>query len=172
MGHEGAGVVEQVGSKISHVKKGDKVLLSFDYCGKEDCRACEDETPGYCGEFHVKNVFSVPDVYQVDSGKPVGGLFFDQSSFSSLALVRGTTAINVEHLAKDEEELKLFAPMGCVYQTGAGSVTNTADVRNKDVVVVSVWDLLVVSIRVADHNPTGFRSSRCWHVCGYGTLAI
>src|SRR4051812_29645360 len=32
LGHEGAGIVEQAGSAIAHVKKGDKVLLSFDYC--------------------------------------------------------------------------------------------------------------------------------------------
>ncbi|KAF1926917.1 GroES-like protein [Didymella exigua CBS 183.55] len=135
LGHEGAGIVEQVGNKISHVKKGDKVLLSFDYCGNEDCRACEDNTPGYCDQFHVKNLFSVPDVYQVD-GKSAGGLFFGQSSFSSLALVKGTSVVNVEQLVKDEEELKLFAPMGCGYQTGAASVTELADVGKKDAVVV------------------------------------
>ena len=134
-GHEGAGIVEQVGSKISHAKKGDKVLLSFDYCGKEECRACEDETPGYCGEFHVKNLFNVPDVYQID-GKPAAGLFFGQSSFSSIALVKGTSVVNVEKLVKDEEELKLFAPMGCGYQTGAAAVTELVDVGKKDTIVV------------------------------------
>ncbi|KAJ4350865.1 hypothetical protein N0V95_004364 [Ascochyta clinopodiicola] len=136
LGHEGAGIVERIGSKISHVKKGDKVLLSFDYCGKEQCRACEDETPGYCSEFHVKNLFNVPDVYQVDNGKSAGGLFFGQSSFSSIALVKGTSVVNVEQLVKDEEELKLFAPMGCGYQTGAAAVTELVDVGKKDAVVV------------------------------------
>lgn len=142
MGHEGAGIVEQVGSKISHVKKGDKVLLSFDYCGKDDCRACEDETPGYCSEFHIKNLFNVPDVYQIKGGKLAGGLFFGQSSFSSIALVKGTSVVNVQELVKDEEELKLFAPMGCGYQTGAAAVTEIADAGNKDVVVVSFCQYL------------------------------
>ncbi|KZM18611.1 uncharacterized protein EKO05_0000674 [Ascochyta rabiei] len=136
MGHEGAGIVERIGSNISHVKKGDKVLLSFDYCGNEQCRACEDETPGYCNEFHVKNLSSVPGVFQVDDGKSAGGLFFGQSSFSSIALVKGASVVNVEQLVKDEEELKLFAPMGCGYQTGAASVTEVVDVGNKDAVVV------------------------------------
>ncbi|KAJ4984192.1 putative alcohol dehydrogenase [Stagonosporopsis vannaccii] len=136
MGHEGAGIVEQVGSKISHVKKGDKVLLSFDYCGNDGCRACEDETPGYCDEFHVKNLFNVPDVYQIAGGQSAGGLFFGQSSFSSIALVKGTSVVNVEQLVKDEEELKLFAPMGCGYQTGAAAVTELVNVGKKDVVVV------------------------------------
>ncbi|KAH6629375.1 hypothetical protein C7974DRAFT_413179 [Boeremia exigua] len=136
MGHEGAGIVERVGSKINHVKKGDKVLLSFDFCNNDDCRACEDDTPGYCDEFHTKNLFNQPDVYQLDGGKPAGGLFFGQSSFSSIALVKGTSVLNVEQLVKDEEELKLFAPMGCGYQTGAAAVTELANVSKKDAVVV------------------------------------
>lgn len=138
MGHEGAGIVEQVGSKINHVKRGDKVLLSFDYCGKDDCRACEDETPGYCNEFHVRNLFNVPDVYRLDDGKSVGGLFFGQSSFSSIALVKGTSVVNVEQLVKDEEGLKLLAPMGCGYQTGAAAVTELVNVGKKDAIVVSL----------------------------------
>jgi Zn-dependent alcohol dehydrogenase len=138
LGHEGAGIVERVGSKVSHVKKGDKVLLSFDYCGKDDCRACEDDTPGYCGEFHGKNLLSVPDVYQRDDGKTIGGFFFGQSSFSSVALVKGTSVVNVDKLVKDEEELKLFAPMGCGFQTGAGAVTEMVNAGKKDTIVVGI----------------------------------
>ncbi|KAF1847645.1 NAD(P)-binding protein [Cucurbitaria berberidis CBS 394.84] len=136
LGHEGAGFVEQVGSAVTHVKEGDKVLLSFDYCGKKECRACTEETPGYCGEFHAKNIFSVPEVYQVEDGGPASGLFFGQSSFSSLALVKGTSALNVSQLVKNEEELRLFAPMGCGYQTGAAAVTELADVTEHDTVAI------------------------------------
>ncbi|KAF2825131.1 GroES-like protein [Ophiobolus disseminans] len=136
MGHEGSGIVERVGSSISHVKAGDKVLLSFDFCGKDECRACADETPGYCDEFHTKNIFNVPHVYEGENGKSTGGLFFGQSSFSKLALVKATSALNVQELVHDEEELKLFAPMGCGYQTGAGAVTELADVRERDEVAV------------------------------------
>ncbi len=39
MGHEGAGVVQQVGSGVSHVKEGDQVLLNWAIpCG--DCFQC------------------------------------------------------------------------------------------------------------------------------------
>ncbi|KAH7398554.1 hypothetical protein BKA66DRAFT_521374 [Pyrenochaeta sp. MPI-SDFR-AT-0127] len=136
VGHEGAGIVEQVGSGITHVKAGDKVLLSFDYCGKDTCRSCVDDTPGYCLEFHVKNIFNVPDVYQVADGKAASGLFFGQSSFSKLAIVKATSTLNVSSLVKDEEELKLFAPMGCGYQTGAGAVAELANIGENDTVVV------------------------------------
>jgi Zn-dependent alcohol dehydrogenase len=138
MGHEGSGVVERVGSGITHVKEGDKVLLSFDFCEKDECHACADETPGYCDEFHSKNILSVPEVYQAEDGNHVAGLFFGQSSFSKLALIKGTSALNVQDLVKDVEELKLFAPMGCGYQTGAGAVTELADVGKRDEVAVSL----------------------------------
>lgn len=138
-GHEGAGIVESVGSQITHVQPGDKVLLSFDYCDNADaCRACADDTPGYCNEFLPKNIFGVPDVYRLDDGGAGGGLFFGQSSFSQLAVVKGTSALNVQGLVKNEEELKVFAPMGCGYQTGAAAVTELADVKGGDDVCVSL----------------------------------
>jgi Zn-dependent alcohol dehydrogenase len=136
MGHEGAGIVERTGSAIKHVKVGDKVLLSFDYCGEDACRGCRDETPGYCGQFAPKNILGVQDVYQVGEKKG-GGLFFGQSSFSRLALVKGTSALNVTGLVKDEEELRLFSPMGCGFQTGAGAITEFADVGEHDAIAVS-----------------------------------
>lgn len=138
VGHEGAGIVEQLGSDITHVKEGDKVLLSFDFCGSEDCRGCADETPGYCNDFHVKNLFSESKVYQGNEGKDVGGLFFGQSSFSQLAIVKGTSTLNVSQLVKDDKELALFSPMGCGYQTGAGAVAELADVSNKDAIAVRI----------------------------------
>lgn len=88
-------------------------------------------------EFAPKNLLSVPDVYEREDGTKTAGLFFGQSSFSKLAVVKGTSALNVEGLVKDEEELKLFAPMGCGFQTGAGAVTELADVGEYDSIAVS-----------------------------------
>lgn len=137
VGHEGAGIVEKVGSGITHTKPGDKVLLSFDYCGQASCRGCAEETPGYCSEFHGRNLFSAPDVYRTEGGDDaVSGLFFGQSSFSQLAIAKGSSTLNVEGLVKDVEELRLFAPMGCGYQTGAGAVTELADVKSGDAVAI------------------------------------
>jgi len=38
LGHEGAGVVEQVGAGIENLAPGDHVVLTYDSCGQ--CRAC------------------------------------------------------------------------------------------------------------------------------------
>lgn len=135
-GHEGAGIIEKVGSSITHVKEGDKVLLSFDFCNKEECRGCADQAPGYCVEFHAKNLFHVADVYQEDENTTVAGLFFGQSSFARTAICKATSTLNVSHLVKNEEELKLFAPLGCGYQTGAGAVAELAKVTERDSIAV------------------------------------
>lgn len=143
-GHEGAGIVESVGSGITHVKKGDKVLLSFDSCGaKETCRGCRDDTPGYCKEFHARNIFATQGVGKDEQGDEVAGLFFGQSSFSKMALVKSRSVLNVEGIVKDEEELKVLAPLGCGYQTGAGAVVEVGDVKAGDAVAVSCSFLFV-----------------------------
>jgi Zn-dependent alcohol dehydrogenase len=51
--------------------------------------------------------------------------------------VKGTSALNVTALVKDEEELKLFSPMGCGFQTGAAAITELADIREHDAIAVS-----------------------------------
>jgi aryl-alcohol dehydrogenase len=48
LGHEGAGVVEAVGSAVRKVVPGDHVVLSFDSCGR--CGACAGGRPSYCVE--------------------------------------------------------------------------------------------------------------------------
>jgi Zn-dependent alcohol dehydrogenase len=136
LGHEGSGIVERAGAAVKHVKAGDMVLLSFDYCGEDTCRGCSDETPGYCGQFYPKNLFTSSGVYQEEDGAATGGLFFGQSSFSNLALVKGTSALNVTGLVKDVEELKLFSPMGCGFQTGAAAITELANVGEHDAIAV------------------------------------
>src|SRR5262245_49067967 len=46
LGHEGAGVVERVGSRIRKVVPGDHVVLTFASCGS--CLRCRSNHPAYC----------------------------------------------------------------------------------------------------------------------------
>jgi Zn-dependent alcohol dehydrogenase len=50
--------------------------------------------------------------------------------------VKGTSALNVTGLVKDVEELKLFSPMGCGFQTGAAAITELANVGEHDAIAV------------------------------------
>ena len=46
LGHEGSGVVEEVGGAVTAVKPGDRVVLSYDACGQ--CRFCLSGRYTYC----------------------------------------------------------------------------------------------------------------------------
>ena len=51
LGHEGAGVVEQVGEGVTKVRPGQKVLLTFNSCGQ--CGQCNSGDPAYFGSVTV-----------------------------------------------------------------------------------------------------------------------
>src|SRR3954451_5723362 len=77
LGHEGAGVVENVGAQVTDVRPGDTVLLSFASCGS--CGPCAVGAPAYCRSFQQANVSgSRLDGSPTLSGShgPVSGAFF------------------------------------------------------------------------------------------------
>lgn len=121
LGHEGAGVVEQIGAGVAGVAVGDHVLLSFSSCGA--CRSCATGEPAYCDDFAALNGPSLraDGTPQLTSGGvPVLGSFFGQSSFASHVLVDPRNVVVVD----DGLDLVDAAPLGCGLQTGAGAVLN------------------------------------------------
>ena len=141
MGHEGGGVVSRIGSRVTHVKEGDLVLLSFNYCNEEQCYNCAAETVGYCQTWTALNILCDPGVYRTEGedgkiGENVAGGFFGQSSFAEYALVKENSVVNVTGLVETEEELKMFVPFGCGFQTGAASVTEVARVGKEDSIAI------------------------------------
>ena len=58
-------------------------------------------------------------------GSPLYSNYFGQSSFSSLAVVNHRCLVRVSN----EAPLELFAPLGCGFQTGAGAILNTLNLR-------------------------------------------
>src|SRR5437868_2396597 len=87
LGHEGAGHVERVGAKVTKVKAGDAVVLSFTSCGH--CANCEDNAPGYCDHMPALNQTGVRgdgSSALSRAGGLVGGHFFGQSSFSTFSV--------------------------------------------------------------------------------------
>uniref|UniRef100_A0A8H7K4D2 Enoyl reductase (ER) domain-containing protein n=1 Tax=Bionectria ochroleuca TaxID=29856 RepID=A0A8H7K4D2_BIOOC len=135
LGHEGAGIVREVGSRVSKVKAGDKVLLSFAFCTQ--CHNCQFGAPGYCSQFSPINFTGNKEAFTtIKEGKPIGGSFFGQSSFSRLTKVQEVSMVKVNNLITGDEEFKLFAPLGCGIQTGAGTVTQLAKATADDTIAV------------------------------------
>jgi len=122
LGHEGAGIVERIGSNVTKVKIGDSVVLAPSSCGI--CSYCLSGHPSYCTELFVLNAAgSRPDgtnPYHGENGKVVGGFFFGQSSFATYSLTSENNVVKVP----TDVPLEIMGPLGCGLQTGAGTVLN------------------------------------------------
>lgn len=127
LGHEGVGIVEEVGAHVKKLKKGDKVILSVDYCG--ECKSCLKGLPTCCerslelsflpqkrkdGKFGIYK--NRDDVYST---------FFGQSSFSTHTIANQRSCVKVNTDLPD----MYLAPLGCGIQTGLGTVLNTINPR-------------------------------------------
>jgi aryl-alcohol dehydrogenase len=121
LGHEGAGVVEEVGSAVTSVSAGDRVALSYASCGA--CPTCASGRPFHCADFFARNFMAArPDGTTALSreGEPVHSHFFGQSSFATGAIVNEGSVVVIA----DDIPFEIVAPFGCGIQTGAGSVIN------------------------------------------------
>src|ERR1019366_1962018 len=119
LGHEGAGVVEKVGSAVSKVVPGDRVAISFRSCGL--CERCKRGDPAYCYSMPALNYIGMrPDGSKAicQGETAVSSNFFGQSSFATYAL---TYERNVLKLPADIP-FQIAAPLGCGVQTGVGGV--------------------------------------------------
>lgn len=134
LGHEGAGVVEKVGSAVTRVKVGDHVVLSFDSCGH--CRNCRHKSPAYCFDFFPRNMGGARpgDGSSTIESKatPIHGSFFGQSSFATHAITRAANAVVVDRSLP----LELLGPLGCGIQTGAGAVANSFGLLEGDSIAI------------------------------------
>lgn len=134
IGHEGAGVVVEVGAGVRSVAPGDKVLLSFTSCGQ--CAACDAGYPAYCETWLPRNLLGMlrPDGSGTITrdGEPVMGHFFGQSSFGTYAIADERSVVTVS----SDADLAVLAPLGCGVLTGFGSMWNVLDPGPADTVAV------------------------------------
>jgi aryl-alcohol dehydrogenase len=154
-GHEGAGVVEQVGARVTKVKPGDHVVLAWDYCGA--CTACKSGKELYCLNFFLHNFHGArpDDTTTLRKGDQViHGCFLGQSSFADFALANERNVVKV----RDDIPLEILAPMGCGVMTGAGAVMNTLHPRPG------------ASIAIFGVGPVGMSAVLAALVCGCTTI--
>lgn len=126
LGHEGAGVVEQVGSAVKKLSPGDHVVLTYMWCGH--CKPCLNGDLTYCANFYSLNFGGAREDGSTAMGDKLGSVhdhFFGQSSFGTYAIAHERSAVKVPANAP----LELLGPLGCGIQTGAGAVMNSLKVK-------------------------------------------
>ncbi|KAK5689601.1 hypothetical protein LTR97_012774 [Elasticomyces elasticus] len=136
-GHEGAGYIKAIGPNVrsKDLAVGDPVLLSYYSC--MNCVTCKLGRPNHCPSFGY-NVIGQSDAFKsADGSDDIAGSFFGQSSFANLSVVKESSVVSAKNLIDTPSELKLFAPLGCGLQTGAGSVLKIAKAGKGDSVMVS-----------------------------------
>ncbi|MFC2122287.1 alcohol dehydrogenase catalytic domain-containing protein [Bacteroidota bacterium] len=133
LGHEGAGIVAEVGAGVTNVKPGDHVVLTgAASCGK--CRFCMIGKPVLCEVFQpLRFNGMLPEGQRrlSKNGLPLHH-FFLQSSFAEYSVVPQEAAIKV---IKDAPLAKVCF-LGCGGITGLGSVIYSAQVKAGSNVVI------------------------------------
>ena len=133
-GHEGAGVILDVGPGVTSVKKGDHVSASFiPSCGR--CRYCSTGRQNLCdlgaGAMVPGMITDGTHRHFLNNGTPVG-MMAKVGTFSEVACVAEASVIKVD----PDLPLESVALVSCGVATGWGSATNRADVQPGDTVVV------------------------------------
>jgi len=122
LGHEGAGIVREVGKGVTSVAVGDHVVLGFASCGH--CRECAAGHPAYCDSMAALNFGGrrsdgSPVIHDAKD-QPLNASFFGQSSFATHSTVRARDVVKV----RKDIPLKFLGPLGCGFMTGAGTILN------------------------------------------------
>lgn len=118
LGHEGAGVVEAVGSEVRSVKPGDHVVIAtLANCGT--CRACSTGHPTWCR----RSLGQVGTPFTL-RGTPTHN-FAAASVFTEVTVVQEVQAVRIPA----DVPLTSACLIGCGVLTGVGAVLNRARVR-------------------------------------------
>jgi Zn-dependent alcohol dehydrogenase len=129
LGHEGAGVVEEVGAAVTQLAPGDHVVLSsIPHCGR--CAYCRAGHHHLC-EAGLQAAMSGQQIAFEKDGADIAH-FCGLGSFATRTIVDATAAIKID----DDIPLKRACLVGCGVITGVGAVLNTARVQPGETVAV------------------------------------
>ena len=134
LGHEGAGIVVEVGEGVTEIAIGDPVVSSFvSMCGK--CRYCQTGRPQLCDQA-AKAAYTLPDgtVRTKDlQGRPL-------NIFSGCGVMAEVATLHTDNVVKIDKDIPLdrAALVSCGVMTGVGAVVNTARVAPGSVTAVTM----------------------------------
>ena len=142
LGHEGAGVVTDIGDGVTHVAPGDHVIIAFSPpCGT--CPYCTGRgQPNLC----IDGFFAMSANPQFRRGDTVVGAMTGCGTFAEETIVPGIAAVKID----DDVPLDVAALVGCGVTTGVGAALNTAGVTpGSSVLVIGAGGVGVAAIQGA-----------------------
>ena len=125
LGHEGAGIIQEVGAGVSEVAAGDPVIVSF----TPACRVCKSCLRGEAYLCQAMGPMFVPH-FTMD-GSPIMGMT-GCGTFAEEMIVPESAVVKVDK----DIPLDLVSLIGCGVTTGVGAAINTAKVTPGSSVVV------------------------------------
>jgi len=142
LGHEAAGIVEEVGAGVESVAVGDFVILNWRaVCGQ--CRACKRGRPQYCFDTHnASQKMTLEDGTELTPALGIG-------AFADKTLVQEGQCTKVDSGA----DPAVVGLLGCGVMAGLGAAVNTGNVSRGDSVAVigcgGVGDAAIMGARLA-----------------------
>ncbi|MGR3375467.1 alcohol dehydrogenase catalytic domain-containing protein [Salipiger abyssi] len=138
LGHEGAGIVREVGPGVDRLTPGDAVIpLAMPECG--ECPPCRSDKSNLCDHYFKPNPRK-PFSWQ---GRPVAS-FISLGTFAQFVTVRAFQVARI----RDDAPLDQVCCMGCAGITGIGAALNTAKVAPGS--SVAVFGLGGIGLNVID----------------------
>ena len=129
LGHEAAGIVEEVGDQVEYVKPGDHVIACLSvFCGH--CENCLSGKPNLCQSKPGRGFAGKP--YFTMNGAPVFQ-FLSVSSYAEQMLLHENAIVKI----REDIPFEQAALIGCGVTTGVGAALNTAKVEPGS--SVAVW---------------------------------
>jgi S-(hydroxymethyl)glutathione dehydrogenase/alcohol dehydrogenase len=129
LGHEAAGIVEEVGEGVTDFAPGDHVISCLSvFCGH--CEQCLTGHPNRCTNPETRRAPGEPTRLSQD-GKPINQ-FLNVSSYAEKMLVHENAIVKI----RDDVPLDVVALIGCGVLTGVGAALRTAQVEPGSTVAV------------------------------------
>ena len=143
LGHECAGVVEQIGSEVRTVKPGDHVVTCLSaFCGH--CEFCVSGHLSLCEEPELQRAKDEPP--RIGTGDKPMTQFLNLSAFAEQLLIHEHACVKI----RPDMPLDRAALIGCAVTTAYGSVIRTAEVRpGQSVAVLGCGGIGLATINAA-----------------------
>ena len=124
LGHEAAGIVEEVGDQVSYLQPGDHVIACLSvFCGT--CEQCLTGRPNLCRNPETRRAPTDPPKLKLAGKDTPVFQFLNVSSFAERMLLHENAVVKI----REDMPLDRAALIGCGVVTGVGAALNTAKVE-------------------------------------------